>query len=986
MLHVHAFSQEDKLAIDFHNSAEFQADKNPAKAFQLLERAISMSRTSQDWDLYIKSLNKLAALDFTGRDEMQDQAFSLMKRAAASLKDADESYALAEYHFNTAELYNKLTIEIDSPIYHYERAKKIWIALKGELTEEVSNCYHGLGDIYKYYKFDFHEAEECYEKALLIRDKIKFQHPVALYKNYYSLAATNRSQRDFEKALSYGSRALEVAKKVGADKTELVNGLIANIYRDMNQPELAKKFYLNALLLNERTKELEARAWYFLSLGETFKNDSLYKEALAYFKKAHALYVSPDVNDTDLFLQLLISMLDTYSMVGDEQNFEKTRKEIFQALKSLGKLGGREAAEAWLFVGDHHKRNMRYDSALVNYQKAMLAAIPSFHSKNLVDNPTYEMIGSRYYLSGVLTKKASALNEKFVLTGNAGYLDQSLMCLKLAEKLIAEQRNTLDIEEAKWEFSDSNYDVYEEILSNLYKGLKLRHADTAYHLAFEYFERSKSRSLADALTEAERTKQISGDDSLFRLHAGLKRQLFRTQDLINRELEKSNGSPRISGLRSDIVMLDQRIQLAKVAIEEKYPGYFNVKYGYDVAPLQAVQEIMDKKKRVLLEYFWGNESVYGLGVADKEVLFVRIGSPDSVSAYVNQLLVHLTDERSSMNSELYRSFTTSAHSLYNELIGPFQSVLKGKNKVHVIPDGSIGQVPFEIMLEEMPAGDIVNYRSLKYMIKSFTVGYAYSSSMVIHDSEDKPAANPSLLAMGFTTGRQLRSADYQLEDIQGAEQELKALEKYFREGKFLAGEEATESNFKALAPTYDILHLAIHGMGDVERKFAASLYFGSKFDSINDGELHAYELYGLKLKATMAVLSSCESGLGKGYKGEGMVSMASAFTYSGCKNILMSLWKVNDQAATTLMGHFYKNILKGESLDHSLRIAKLNYLESSDELTADPKIWSSLVVYGNLDSVVQKQSSKSYIVITFLVIAAALFFMLRFYNKRSQVK
>ena len=69
----------------------------------------------------------------------------------------------------------------------------------------------------------------------------------------------------------------------------------------------------------------------------------------------------------------------------------------------------------------------------------------------------------------------------------------------------------------------------------------------------------------------------------------------------------------------------------------------------------------------------------------------------------------------------------------------------------------------------------------------------------------------------------------------------------------------------------------------------------------------------------MAVLSSCESGLGKGYKGEGMISMASAFTYSGCENILMSLWKVNDQASIELMDDFYEQLLEGESIDEALR-------------------------------------------------------------------
>ena len=99
----------------------------------------------------------------------------------------------------------------------------------------------------------------------------------------------------------------------------------------------------------------------------------------------------------------------------------------------------------------------------------------------------------------------------------------------------------------------------------------------------------------------------------------------------------------------------------------------------------------------------------------------------------------------------------------------------------------------------------------------------------------------------------------------------------------------------------------------------------------------------------MAVLTACESGLGKGYKGEGMMSMASAFTYSGCENILMSLWKVNDQASKYLMDDFYGQLLEGVTIDDALRPAKLRYLERADELTADPKIWAPLVAYGTVD-------------------------------------
>ena len=108
-------------------------------------------------------------------EDQEEKVFGWLKDAVEILKNSKEDSILAQLHFNTGEYYNKLTSEIDPPIFHYQKAKKIWTSLKGEWSEEVSNCYHGLGNIYKYYKFDFYEAEKCYEKALLIREKINFQ-------------------------------------------------------------------------------------------------------------------------------------------------------------------------------------------------------------------------------------------------------------------------------------------------------------------------------------------------------------------------------------------------------------------------------------------------------------------------------------------------------------------------------------------------------------------------------------------------------------------------------------------------------------------------------------------------------------------------------------------------------------------------------------------------------------------------------------------
>ena len=1002
ILHVQAFSQDVHSAHTIYNSGVSELAKNPEKAYQLLEKAMRLSKENNDWDIYLKSVTKLGSFNLQNA-EHRDEVFGWLKDAYQTVKDPHKNDDLAKLHYWIAEYYNRITIEIDTPIFHYKHALKIWTELKGETSQEVSNCYHGLGNIFKYYKFDFYEAEKCYEKALMIREKIGFDDQDALYKNYYSLAATNRSQFDFEKALSYGARTLEIAKNLGSyysravtDRSqfekaiaynvttleeaktlgirrfELATGMVANIYRDMQQSDLAKTHYLTALRLNATTKDLESRAWYYLCLGENFKKDSLFTEALQHFNKAYVLYKNPAVKDQDLFLHLLTAMMETYSENNDDQNFGRIRKEIFGELSSLSKLQSESASLAWEEIGEHHFRKLNYDSALFCYQEGLKAAVKGFDSNDVSTNPSEGQIGFNYFISELLTKKASALKSKSLIDEDRALLGQSMDCLLLAERLVSLQRNSLDLEAAKWAFLDEQYDLYENILSTLHEGTAFFQKDTVHQLAFRYFEQSKARSLADALTQAEFSNQITAQDSLFRILNELKRQLFSTQDLINRELHATADSENLLKLRENIVQLDQKIQACKLAIEESHPGYFRAKYGYQNPSISEIQNLLREKRQVLIEFFWGNESVYAIGVGEKHVVFKKIGAVDSIASVVNNVLFHLHPDKSSMSVEAFDLYSTNAFKLYTILIEPFASLLTDINRIQIIPDGAIGQVPFEILLEGKAESKQVNYLALKYLIKSYAVGYAYSSSMLLDRESRRRSSHPSMLAVGFSGNQTFNGSSLKLRDIEGTEQELKALENRFESGRFLTDEDATEYNFKSIAPGFDIIHLAVHGMGDVQNDFAASLYFTSPASGDEDGELHAYELYGLKLKAFLAVLSSCESGLGRGYKGEGMISMASAFTYSGCENTLMSLWQVNDQASIELIDNFYSNLLDGESIDDALRKSKLSYLEKADELTADPKIWAPLVAYGTLDGLKLNDRSSIYLVAGGITILAIL--------------
>lgn len=969
------FTQSVESPLSLYQKGHSLAAKNPKKAYPLLVSAMKFSKQNNDWNLYLHAVNALSGLALGGKEDQQKEAFAWAIEALDILKAAKRDTALAKLHYNVAEFYY-VNGEIELALSHYEVSIKILKLSIGEWNRQVAECYRRLGDVFKYKKSDFREAERCYEKALQIWEKIEFHDHVELFRNYYSLSTTNKSQRDFEKALSYSSKALEIAKKMNSDtRMEMINGVIANIYRDMGESALAKQHYQIAITLNKKTNDQKTLAWYYQGLGETLKNDSLYDEAIDNFSKAHSIYVKQPVNQ-NLLVYLLKLIAETYALKQDDKEFHQAINDFFEKLQTFGMVRGRLPSDGLVILGDYNMRKLRYDSALYFYQRALIASVHSFHSDKVEDNPSEAMIGFDYYNYGILAKKALALKGKFIKSNKLPYLQQSLDCLMLAEKLLSQERNMLDMEDAKWKFLEENYDIYEDIISSLYEGREFLNTDTLFAQVFRYFEQSKSRSLADALIDTERTIQISNQDSLFDLHAALKRKLLSVQDKLSIELEKIDDSKKIKKLREEIVMLDRNIQDCKLSIEEEYPGYFNVKYGYKTPVLQDVQNLMKGQKQILIEYFWGTEWVYVLGVGGDEILFKRIGRPDSIKAIINSVLSHLEEKHSSINKEAFGLYTSRSHQLYKLLVEPVKAILPIEGRIQIIPDGSISQVPFEILLEEKARSGAVNYHSLKYMIKSYAIGYAYSSSKLVYKSRG-PVRKPSVLALGFTGGRRLRAAGPELEEIQGVEQELEALAKRFNKGEFLVGKDATETNFKILSPEFDIIHLAIHGRSDVKRNYSASLFFRSKYDSLEDGELHAYELYGLKLKALLAVLSACESGLGKGYKGEGMISMASAFMYSGCENILMSLWKVNDQASTILMDDFYSQLLEGKTIDEALRQAKLNYLMTADELTADPKVWAPLVAYGSLDQVFQKDRSKTYIVVSLLTLAVLLLVLIK---------
>ena len=220
-VHLPARSEQETPAHSLYLLAVSLTKEDPKKSFQLLERARELSQENREDELYIKILGALGSVSLELRkekqlgEEKQKEVFDWTNEALKTLDRSEKTSDIAQLHYNAGEFYMELTPEIDQPIYHYKTAQEIWTILDFEgKIEQIANCYHGIADIYKYKKSDFLEAEKAYEKALQLRESIDFQPWNVLFANHYSLATTNRSQSDFEKALSYGNKTLEIASKL----------------------------------------------------------------------------------------------------------------------------------------------------------------------------------------------------------------------------------------------------------------------------------------------------------------------------------------------------------------------------------------------------------------------------------------------------------------------------------------------------------------------------------------------------------------------------------------------------------------------------------------------------------------------------------------------------------------------------------------------------------------------------------------------------
>jgi hypothetical protein len=355
---------------------------------------------------------------------------------------------------------------------------------------------------------------------------------------------------------------------------------------------------------------------------------------------------------------------------------------------------------------------------------------------------------------------------------------------------------------------------------------------------------------------------------------------------------------------------------------------------------------------------------------------------------VTRVLYHYNRGAAPSGIEVYKNT-----SLGDSLVTSLSDLLADCQDVYFSPQGLLCSVA----LESLPRTESALPQNLKlYRVSSTRVlaekrakrkdfkttlfgGLNYNTSV---DSLLADASNyPELRDRGYVADNLFRAnnreSDVEIPPLPGTLKEVNSISNILATNKRVkanvkVGNDGTETAFKALSGKYgSILHVSTHGFFnnvDGAQQSSALTFEDMALDecgllmagashryldeetlpnNLDDGILKASEIAKLDLKnVDLAVLSACETGLGA-VTGDGVFGLQRGFKKAGVNSILMSLWKVDDDATCALMTEFYTNWLHGKSKYEALELAK-TYIKQQAKW-ADPKYWAAFILLDALN-------------------------------------
>ncbi|HDZ07292.1 hypothetical protein LCGC14_0117850 [marine sediment metagenome] len=854
----------------------------------------------------IDSLNKKAEQHYYYE---KDSAYFYFDQVKEIAKEINSDSTLIESLFNTTGVAS----------YHYD-LRRISANLNqlDSLIYSTNDFNSDNSNILLYYKGDYHLKLLEYSKSRTAFEKI--------IKNYNSANAKS------ETLTSLASAAYS---------------FLGKLYMIEGKYDNAKSLYRKNIRDIEKSEnvDLEALTGNYNLLAEVLLKEKKYKEANAYLLKAYA-YNKKEKNINSAITNAFhiaenyghLLQKDSALLFLNDSKKLFINKPIFHPKYHLRKaqihknnweyeIAIIEIDSAIGVIKENFEKQKNTDLEIAYNEKGLLENLLGFHDKALLNfdlalNESLNKIDKDPNTLKLFKNKAATLN----LKENEESYQNTISVVSEATTFLNQVKPSFKNSVDKLFLIDNAYPIFESGIEASYNLYKLTKNNSYIDNAFQFAENSKSVLLLEALLSSQATQFASIPNKVLAREAQLKAEITH----IEREITISENIE--NSIEDKLFHLNQELRNLIVDIEKKYPAYYNLKYNSKVLSLAEAQENLAENE-LLVSYFYGSQNIYTIAATKNKKHIESITTSDKLESDINNLHGLLSNPKSNLDS-----LSLLSHSLYKILLAPVLSNFT-EEKLIIIPDGLLNYIPFESLVS--------NPEKNTYLIQDKTISYVNSVTLLSQLNGKKQVSTKLLaFAPSFNSTTPSDGTRSQvLGNLPHNRNEVQQILTSFT-GKSFINDQATLQNFTAILSDYSVLHLATHAVFDDKNPEYSYLAFTP--NTASDDLLFVKDLYNLTLNASLVTLSGCESGIGELKRGEGFLSLARGFFYSGAASITSTLWKINDNSSSDLMGNFYLNLADGKAKDESLREAKLTFLEKNKENgLSHPYWWSGYIIQGN---------------------------------------
>jgi len=880
---------------------------------------------------------------------------------------------------------------------------------------------------------DFQKAELYLHKMFLLKDSVSEENKIAIYNQ---LGIINKVIGKYDLALDYYKKAILIStKSIGANYSykSFIHNNMAIVYRIKGDTEKALQFFNEALLnlseskLPNKEKENESSKLY-LNIGILYIQEMNYCQAINFLEKSKQLKLKFNLEGLEnVYFNLAKAYENIQNNIEAEKYYLKSiiewnKKKDVELYRSapvyisyaslLSTINQKEKAlnyfikgqsiyvqnygqrhpftsKGYLALGNFYFKNNQLMKSLELYQKSLISNSIYFNDSSIFASPPLNEVFDNIQLLSNLKKKAETLliyaNNLSNKKTQIKYIEASVATLDLSIKLISNIRLDYLTNSSKLNITKDEKACYSMAVEASIKLFELTKNDKYKILAYSYVQKSKASLLHQEIMQNKAFISVL-PDSIRHIKEESESNIFALKKLIFDESQKKN--PNIEMIKKwshSLFKLNNNYEELIVNIETKYIDYKHLIDKANLISLKNLQKNL-KKDESIVEYSLSpkiegkNRKLYIFTINNNSLNFCQ----NLTDSNFTQQIEYVRDQMNKKEGQIegiaqYNEFNDKLFKLYKTLIYPVEKHLNGK-VVFIVPDEEIAYLSFDALLKDYNHQSTINFAALHYLVYDYCFSYAYASNLLF---QEVPNSSKSDYVYAFApdyTGNNLTNTRFQFGKLENTENEIKGILHWFN-GKALVGRAANESFFKTISGQGGIFHFAMHASSEKNNPDFSFLAITQKDSTEEDGFFYNYEIAMMNMKATMVVLSGCNTGDGIISSGEGIMSLTRNFILAGAPSIVHSLWEVQDETSVVIMDKFYEFLSQGMSKNEALHQAKLAYINQVTPTLVNPYFWSGYIHTGNPEPVVKNKLQIYSLSAVLLMIICVSFIGIRKYKK-----